>query len=65
MGRGEDGYDNYVLPHLDYESATASSDSEPMIPFTFGGKEAVETGIGYTELAFAVFAQGYLIVLIH
>ena len=42
-----------------------SSDSDPEIPFDFGGKETVETAVGYTKLAFEIFNQGYVLVLVH
>ena len=34
------------------------------MPFGFGGQRAVATSVGYTDLAFAVFARGYLIILL-
>ena len=60
--RGNDDCDDYAPPHPESEAAAASSDLEPAIPFVFGGKEAVVTAVGYTELAFDVFARGYLLV---
>ena len=41
-------------------AAAASSDSDPEIPFRFGGEEAISTEAGYTKLTFARFAQVYL-----
>ena len=49
---------------LTLASAVASYDLNLEIPFVFGCKEAKETAVGYTELAFAVFKQGYLLVLL-
>ena len=44
---------------------TASPDSELAIPFAFRVKEAVENAVGYTKLAFTIFDQGYLLILVH
>ena len=63
--RGKYGTTNYAPTHPKLEAAAASSDLEPEIAFTFGGKEAIETAFGCTELAFAVLARGYLLVLVH
>ena len=63
-GRGDDEYDDYAPPHPESESAVASSDLEPAIMFTFKGKEAVSAAVGYTEVVFAVFARGYLLVIL-
>ena len=65
IGRDDDDENDYAPPHPESEAAAASSDSELVIPFAFGGKEAVETAVGYTELTFAVFDRGYLLVLVH
>ena len=43
----------------------ALSDSEPVIPFAFSGKEAMANAVGYTKLAFAFLYRGYLLVLVH
>ena len=42
----------------------ASSDLEPEITFGFGGQEFMETAAEYTNLTFAVFAHGCLLVLL-
>ena len=34
------------------------------MPFMFGGKDAAEIPDGYADLAFAVFARGYLLFLL-
>ena len=47
---------------LTLASAVASYDLNLEIPFVFGCKQAKETAVGYTELAFDVFARGYLLV---
>ena len=40
------------------------SDSYPVIPFGFGGKEAVADAVEYTKLVFTVFSRGYLITFL-
>ena len=46
------------------ESVMASSDLETAITFGFRGQEAMATVVRYTKLTFAVFAWGYLLVLL-
>ena len=65
MGRGDDDEDNYAPPHLELEEAAALYDLELAILFAFERKEAVVTAVVYTKLTFAVFARGYLLVLVH
>ena len=43
IGRDDDDENDYTPPHPESEAAAAPSDSELVIPFAFGGKEAVET----------------------
>ena len=62
-GRVDDDDYNYSPTQPDSEAAVLSSDFDPAIPFAFRGKEAVATAVGYTKLVFAIFAQGYLLVL--
>ena len=64
-GRGDNDDDYYAPPHLESEAAAALSDSDPVIPFMFGYKEAMVTVVGYTDLELSVFTQGYLLVLVH
>ena len=53
------------IPPAPPSAAAASSDSEPVIPFVFGGgKEAVATAVGYTELVSVVLAMSYHLVLL-
>ena len=52
------------LPPPTLVAAAASSDSDPAISFGFGGQGAVATSVGYTNLAFAVFSWGYLIIIL-
>ena len=65
MGRGENDNDEYNPPHPESDAAAALSDSDPAILYAFRGKEAVVTVVGYTKIVFAVFAQGYLLVLVY
>ena len=63
--RVDDYNNNYAPPHPELEASASSSNSDPTILFSFGGKEAVETAAGYINLAFAVFARDYLLILFH
>ena len=63
--RGDDDYNDYTPPHPEYDAAAVLSDSEPAILFAFGGKYAMENAVEYTEIVFAVFDRGYLLVLVH
>ena len=65
MFRGYNYYDNYSPPHPESKTAAASSDLDPVITFAFRGGEAVSTVVRYTKLSFAIFARGYLLVLVH
>ena len=60
----DDDSDNYNPNSLPAAAVAALSDSEPAIPFGFGGQEAVETLVGYTEIKFSIFTQGYLLILL-
>ena len=40
MGRVDNDYDNYALPHPDSEAVAVSSDSEPVIMFAVGPRYA-------------------------
>ena len=64
-GRGDNRNGGYAYTHPELEAAAAFSNSEPLIPLTFKGKEAVATTVRYTKIVFAVFAKGYLLVLVH
>ena len=63
--KGENDGNDYVPPHLESEAASALSDLELVIPFVFGGKEAVTNMVGYTNLAFTIFDRGYILILVH
>ena len=64
--RGNGDKDNDYSPtHPELEVAAALSDSDTAIPFTFGSKQAVETLVRYTKLAFDAFAHSFLLVLVH
>ena len=65
MGRVYYDYNEYGLPHPDSEAATASSDLDLAVPFSYGEGDVVETAVGYIKLMFAIFSQGYLLVLLH
>ena len=60
----DDNDDNDSLPPLESVSVAALSDSETETRFKFWGKEAVLTAFGYTDIAFDVFARGYILFLI-
>ena len=52
------------LPPISLRALAELSDLKPAIPFGFRGQEAVATAARYTNLVFAVFAQGYPLVLL-
>ena len=44
-GRGDDDNDDYAPPHPELEASAALSNSEPAIPFIFGGKDSMATAV--------------------
>ena len=57
MCRTGDDYDDINDPAL--AAPAVLSESEPTMPFRFGGKEAAVIAAGYAELVFAVFTWSY------
>ena len=66
-GRVDDNDDGYTPSQPDSEAAAAEapSYSETTIQFIVVVKEAVETAVVNTKLALAIYARGYLFVLVH
>ena len=64
-GRDHKDDNDYASPHPDLETAAASSDLKPVIPFDFWGKEVMVIEVRYDKLVFTVFAQCYLLVIFH
>ena len=62
MGRVDDN--DYTSPNLELAGAAALSNLETVVPFGFGGQGAVGTSVGYTNIAFSIFARGYLLILL-
>ena len=60
---GNNNDNNYASLPSSLAALADFSDSEPVIPFDFGVQESVTTAAGYPKIVFAVFARGYLLVL--
>ena len=63
MVRVDDYNNNYAPPHPELEASASSSNSDPTILFSFGGKEAVETAMDTPRSRLPFLPEGYLLVI--
>ena len=64
MGGGNNNNISSSPPPPELVAVAMLSDLEPTVSFVFGGKEDVDTEVGYTKLVSAILNHGCILVLL-